>query len=137
VKPSPRLFSLDEANALLPALNSFFDRWSEKREVYTRRHDELLMHELLREAERHAAEAGPQTLEAEIQAVEEALADLAREIETVKALGCVVRNLERGWVDFLAKRDTERIYFCWHRGEKAIRFYHSLAAGMTERLPLD
>lgn len=132
-----RRFSLEEANALLPELDSRLARLIHKKEAYARCHDELLMHELLVQAEYHAGTpADPDGIEADIRAVEAAIEDMEKEIEQIRALGCVLRSIDRGWVDFLATRDGETIYFCWRRGEKSIQFFRSARGGMTARQPL-
>ena len=135
----PRVFLLEEANALLPELDSSLARLVHKKEIYARCHDELLMHELLVQAEHHAgtpAADPPGGIEADIRAVEAAIEDLEKEIEQIRALGCVLRSIDRGWVDFLSNRDGETIYLCWRRGEKSIQFFHNARGGMTARQPL-
>jgi hypothetical protein len=55
-----------------------------------------------------------------------------REIEVV------LRDLERGLVDFPAIRDGREVYLCWvEQEEDAIAFWHDLDAGYTGREPLD
>ena len=44
MKIGARIFTLEEANALLPEIDSHLSRLADKKEAYARRHDELLMH---------------------------------------------------------------------------------------------
>ena len=48
----------------------------------------------------------------------------------------VLRDLDRGLVDFPALRDGEEIYLCWVDGEPDIAFWHGLDAGFAGREPL-
>ncbi len=50
--------------------------------------------------------------------------------------GLVLRDLDRGLVDFPAIRDGEEIYLCWQEGEDAVEHWHDLESGFTGREPL-
>jgi hypothetical protein len=134
MKVSPKLFSLEEANSMLPELETRLSRLLEKKEDYARRHDELLMHELIIDAERHGGLSQETAdLEEEIRTLETAIADLEKDIHAIHELGCIVRNVEKGWVDFLGRWRGELIYFCWRRGEMSIQFYHPLHDSIQRR----
>jgi hypothetical protein len=49
----------------------------------------------------------------------------------------VLRDLDRGLVDFPALRDGSEIYLCWQEGEEEIAFWHEPDAGFAGRRPLD
>lgn len=127
MKARLKIFNLDEANALLPELESLLGELEAKQEAFRRLHDELFFEELLHKAS---------PSEARFQQLEETLVELEEEIEKIAKLGCLLRHPERGLVDFLAQKDEERIYYCWKRGENQIQFYHSLRGGFFERHPL-
>lgn len=132
-----RIFSLEEANSLLPEVEMLLQRLDGKRQEHARLHDEHFLHELLAESERRRGiqnsaepvDSGARWLEQELEAV-------AAEVEAIRALGCFVRNIDRGWIDFAGRHKGEMIYFCWHRGEKDIRFFHPFKGPLTERRPL-
>jgi hypothetical protein len=48
----------------------------------------------------------------------------------------VLRDLDRGLIDFPALRDGEEVYLCWIDGEPDIDFWHELDAGYAGRQPL-
>jgi hypothetical protein len=48
----------------------------------------------------------------------------------------VLRDLDRGLIDFPALRDGEEVYLCWIDGEPAIEFWHELDAGYAGRQAL-
>ena len=50
--------------------------------------------------------------------------------------GIIVRDPERGLIDFPALRDGEEIYLCWLLEEDEIAFWHVPEAGFTGRQPL-
>ena len=49
----------------------------------------------------------------------------------------VLRDLDRGLVDFPSVRDGEEVYLCWLEGEEEIGFWHEPEAGFAGRQPLD
>jgi hypothetical protein len=48
----------------------------------------------------------------------------------------VLRDLDRGLIDFPAIRDGREVYLCWIDGEPDIGFWHELDAGYRGRRPL-
>ena len=61
---------------------------------------------------------------------------LALGIALLEDAGVVVRDLERGLIDFPALRDGEEVYLCWLRDEPAVTHWHSPEAGFAGRRPL-
>jgi hypothetical protein len=49
----------------------------------------------------------------------------------------VLRDLDRGLIDFPSIRDDEEVYLCWLEGEDEIGFWHEPEAGFAGRQPLD
>ncbi len=55
----------------------------------------------------------------------------------LRAREIVLRDLDRGLVDFPAVRDDAEIYLCWQEGEEEIGFWHEPDAGFAGRRTLD
>ena len=58
-------------------------------------------------------------------------------LQSLEALGCELKDLTRGLIDFYGLRDGELVCLCWKVGEERIRFWHTLEAGYAGRQPLD
>jgi hypothetical protein len=56
--------------------------------------------------------------------------------ERLELLDIVVRDLERGLVDFPALIDGEEVYLCWLLDEPAVRHWHAVESGFAGRRPL-
>jgi hypothetical protein len=69
--------------------------------------------------------------------VGEAFVELQSGLAELQQREIVLRDLERGLVDFPAVRDGEEVYLCWIDGEPEIGFWHELDAGYAGRRPLD
>ena len=65
-----------------------------------------------------------------------ALVALSRALNELDAVDVVVRDVERGLVDFPALRDGEEVYLCWLVDEDEIGFWHAPDAGFAGRRPL-
>ena len=68
-------------------------------------------------------------MEREAQAVTAAVDELSR-------LGVLVKDLDRGLVDFPALRRGEEVLLCWQVGEPEVAFWHGLEEGFAGRKPL-
>jgi hypothetical protein len=65
-----------------------------------------------------------------------ALVELNRALNELDAVDIVLRDVDRGLIDFPALRDGEEIYLCWLLDEDEIRFWHEPDAGFAGRRPL-
>jgi hypothetical protein len=64
------------------------------------------------------------------------LVELSRALGELEAVEVIVRDVERGLVDFPAIREGEEIYLCWLLDEDEITFWHQPDAGFAGRRPL-
>ena len=132
-------FTLEQANQLIPEVERRLGLICSKRAVYLRIHDDVFVQELANDAEK---KTGPDffdsDLEKDIQNLEETIYELAKEIDELIDLGCILRSIDAGLVDFPGQHQGERVFFAWKAGEKQITFLrHRGAAGAsTERTPL-
>jgi hypothetical protein len=65
-----------------------------------------------------------------------ALVELSRAFSELDAVDVVVRDVDRGLIDFPAVRDGEEIYLCWLLDEEEIGYWHAPEAGFAGRQPL-
>ena len=49
----------------------------------------------------------------------------------------VVRDLERGLIDFPSLLDGDEVYLCWLLDEPSVGHWHAVEAGFGGRRPLD
>lgn len=69
--------------------------------------------------------------------VARSLVELSRASGELEAMDIVLRDVDRGLIDFPALRDGEEVYLCWLvDDEDAIRFWHAPEAGFAGRRPL-
>lgn len=61
---------------------------------------------------------------------------LRDELRAVRATGCVVKDIERGLVDWPANKDGREIRLCWRLGEKQVEYWHDADTGFAARRPV-
>jgi hypothetical protein len=130
----PRYFTLEEANRTVDELRPVVEEMVEHHGRFTaaqQRRGDL--------AEQAGANGGDLTPSdfAEVERELEAEArELATCVERIQAAGALVKDLDRGLLDFPALRDGEEILLCWHLGEDEIEYYHGPEEGFAGRKPL-
>ena len=62
---------------------------------------------------------------------------MRRLLLAVQGSGIVVRDVDRGLIDFPAIRDGEEVYLCWELGENAVSWWHELDAGFRRSSAAD
>jgi hypothetical protein len=68
--------------------------------------------------------------------ISEAFLELRAALTELQAQEVVLRDLDRGLVDFPALREGREIYLCWVEGEDSVDWWHELEAGYAGRQPL-
>jgi hypothetical protein len=132
---APKLFTLDEANRLVPKLETLLRRLVEHRQAL-REHEQVI--EEFRAVAGKSGGGLPGGRFGQARAAAEQLgAEIAAGVRQIEALGCVVKDLDQGLVDFLSRRGDDTVFLCWRLGEPTIRYWHGLKEGFAGRKPLE
>lgn len=122
-----RHFTRAEANALLPQLTALLGQLREAKDDLT----DAEAHEALADAAptNGGGDQGRQ--------VGVAFLEVRRLLEMLEQSGIVLRDIDRGLLDFPAMLDEREVYLCWELGEDDVGYWHDLEAGYGGREPLD
>jgi hypothetical protein len=123
-----RYFTLEEANEVLIELEPLMAQLLERRAKAVRMSRQL--EHLLEEPHIDFGGSVPTKLAQDFVIIENLLSQ-------IRAYGCVVKNLEAGLIDFLAKINGRDVYLCWRYGEDQIAYYHELHTGFQGRRAID
>lgn len=122
-----KLFSVEEANALLPVVRSLFGQIDRERGVLRR-----LTPEAKRAYDKAEENGGiPQGIK-----YAQALTGFMVAVQQLLSLGVEIKDFERGLCDFPHWRDGRVVYLCWQRGEDRIEWWHDTDTGFAGRQPL-
>jgi hypothetical protein len=133
---SNRSFTLEEAESLLPVLESLLRAAIDGKELIEAVDNEFqevahrvflnggtflnVVHLARRKAER----------EKTVQRVKDSLAE-------IDATGVQVKDLEMGLLDFPCSVEGRTVLLCWKLGEKGITHWHGTSEGFAGRKPID
>jgi hypothetical protein len=121
-----RHYTLAQANAAIDWVRERLDRMRAAREQLGDR-----------EARAALSEAAPGNGGGEPgTVVSEAFIDLRDALTELQGVDVVLRDLDRGLIDFPALRDGREVYLCLEDGEDEIGFWHDLETGFGGREPI-
>ena len=126
-----RLFTVAEANALLPELIPILTELRANKAKLDEARLALARLTPRMRSNGHGAEA---------VALERRLRDLtlalAAGVRRIAGQGVEVKDLDHGLIDFPSLRDGRVVFLCWRLGEGAIAYWHEVDAGFAGRRPL-
>jgi hypothetical protein len=132
----PRFFTVEEANALVAALELEFGRVARVRAELGPLIESLGGAEPAMALLQEDAEPPPGR-EADTERLRRLAGEITSAVEHVNGFGCLVKDLERGLVDFYALQDDEPVFLCWQFGEPAVAHWHGLEEGFAGRKPIE
>ena len=122
-----RLFTVEEANALLPKLKEILEDVSRHRDSL--REKAPHMEPILRSA--GANGGGKEGSEYGVEAYNLYLA-----IGRIRELGVLLKDLDMGLLDFPHEKEGRVVFLCWHPPEEQVSYWHEIQAGYQGRQPL-
>jgi hypothetical protein len=131
-----KTFTIDEAQSLLPLLESLLKRVIESKlaaQEVESQIAELGKRIYLAGGMRvNVAEVGRQRteMEAHLQRVRESVAE-------IDAIGVQVKDVDTGLLDFPCRVDDQIVLLCWRMGETTIEHWHTIEDGFKGRRPVD
>jgi len=134
--PDRRVFTLEEASALLPRLSAMIAQQLERRtDIET---------ELSKLAEKTGSVPDGVVLEPDdspdVRALKNGLLARLHEYQSgwseVENMGAVVKDTRIGLLDFYSRVEGKLVFLCWKYGEDAITHYHDIESGFAGRKPI-
>jgi hypothetical protein len=126
-----KLFTVDEANGLLPELKPLVERIKTHLEALKEKSEVMIREERL-------SPSSPELMKSLQQNA--AIASLIQEVkcmvEEINAYGCICKGIEEGLVDFPCLLGGEIVYLCWRLGEDSVGYWHRIEDGFAGRKPL-
>ena len=124
-----KIFTLEEANALLPKVRSILVN-------IQKTHRGLGRYSVEVKQAAEAAERGGGGISAGVRYAE-LITVLTSELSALENLGVQLKDFERGLVDFPSLREGRVVLLCWQLGEgEELEWWHDVDAGFAGRTPL-
>jgi len=131
-----KTFTLEEAQSLLPVVESLLKRASEGKQ--SAEEVESGLSDLARRiylsggmrVDVAAVSRQRAEMEGHLKRVQETVAE-------IDSIGVQMKDLDAGLLDFPCRLDDEVVLLCWRRGETAIEHWHTIDSGFQGRQPVD
>jgi hypothetical protein len=131
-----KTFTLDEAQSLLPVLESLLKRAIEGKQAAQQ--VESSLSDLARRIyisggmriDSSSVVRQRSEMEAHIQRVRESVAE-------IDSIGVQVKDIDAGLLDFPCRLEDEIVLLCWRMGEPVIDLWHPTGSGFRDRQPVD
>ena len=124
-----KIFTVEEANALLPRVRVIVGRIQRAHRKVSHYRDEA------KKAAEGAEQGGGGMSEGIVYAT--VLTELTTQIASLEALGVQLKDFDRGLVDFPSLREGRVVLLCWQMGEgDELEWWHDVDAGFAGRTPL-
>ena len=131
-----RFFTLLEAESLLPKVERLLVGIQQQKQSY-----EEADRELGAISQRINIAGGmipPRERLLQLRSRKEACArSLQAAVEQIQTIGCQLKDVETGLIDFPTLYRDQEVYLCWKLGESAIGFWHRVEDGFRGRQPID
>lgn len=119
-----RVYTLAEARRTLPQLKQLMEAvQSARAEILRLRPDAW---PALRKSAGNGGNVAAGQLLAQFTRLQEGMKGIGQ-------LGILVKDVDMGLVDFLARRRGKEVYLCWHYGEDELLYWHDIEAGFAGR----
>ena len=124
-----KLFTVQEANALLPSVRTIVTRIQQA-------HRNVSQYDAEAKKAAGAAEKGGGGIASGV-VYATALTELTGRIAELETLGVQLKDFARGLVDFPSLREGRVVLLCWQMGEgDELEWWHDVDAGFAGRTPL-
>jgi hypothetical protein len=133
---SDRTFTLDEAQSLLPVLESLLRTAISGKKIMEDVEAEMqaLNHRIFLNGGTHVDVVAIARRKAERAKAEQRAKDALAEIDSI---GVQVKDLDIGLLDFPCEVDGRVVLLCWRTGEGSITHWHGTDEGFAGRKPID
>ena len=127
----PRLFTVNEANELLPKLRPLIEQILENIRRLKDASETVIRREQLDPEAPNLTDRLREDGE-----VARVIAQLQGRVDEINAHGCICKGVEQGLIDFPCMLGAEVVFLCWQLGEPSVGFWHRIDDGFAGRKPL-
>ena len=132
-----KLFSLEKANEAVPFVQELLHEMRGlRREIQSKEIDIDVAMILASDDGKKMDKVAPENVTKDIETFNTLVEDFNNVAKRFADLGCELKDLDQGLVDFYTVREGNLVYLCWREGEEKISYWHTLEEGFPGRKPL-
>lgn len=133
---NPKFFTIDEAEKLIGMLESTFERIRRNKQHFLWLQEELGILKLIVECGADEKNADAVALNEKTKKFKTIAREIEKDVATVEESGCILRDVDKGIVDFFSIQNGTVVFLCWTKGEDSIKYWHSIHDGFAGRQPM-
>jgi hypothetical protein len=126
-----RLFTVDEANGLLPTLRPLVEQILENIRRLKGASETVIRREGLDPEEPNLMNRLRDDGE-----IAKLIGQVKGWVDEIHSYGCLCKGVEQGLIDFPCLLGAEVVFLCWQIGEPSVGFWHRIEDGFAGRKPL-
>lgn len=134
--PACKLFTIDEANTLIPYLEETLDTLQVHVKEVVRLKRQLEVLNLICAGDLSHDNADFKEYSDKTGAYHRLIGEADGMIRQIRMKGCLLRDVHTGIVDFYCRLNGRVVYLCWRKGEKRLAYWHPIGEGFGKRRPL-
>jgi hypothetical protein len=131
--PTRKLFTIEEANALIPFLQKTLDALQRQVRDIIRLKRQLEVLNLICDGHVSRENVDFQEYLQKTALYHQLIGQADALIRDVRMRGCLLRDVHTGIVDFYAEMEGRVVFLCWRRGEPGISYWHPVGEGYGQR----
>lgn len=133
---NPKFFTIEEADRLIGFYESVLDRIKRNKQVFLWLQEEISILRLIVECGSSKSNPDAKLLEEKRKKYDFLAGEIQEDITAIIDTGCILRDVDRGLIDFYSIMDETVVFLCWQLGEDSVMYWHSIQDGFKGRQPL-
>ncbi|MCH7549995.1 MAG: DUF2203 family protein [Candidatus Krumholzibacteriota bacterium] len=135
---NPKFFTVEEANTLIGFLDSAIERVGRNRRRYLWLQEEISILRLIAECGADDGNTDAVDLDEKLQQLDAVETEMEKARAAISETGCIVKDEERGLVDFFSIQNNTVVYLTWKKGEDTVKYWRSIReTDISVRRPLE
>lgn len=130
-----KVFTLKEANEVLPRLTPMLQELRSTRELILKLEVEIDTLEII--AGSPSSESVPPAVSQKVEEYTKLVNRFYALIDQIHETGCILKDVDIGLVDFYTLYKGKVVYLCWRAGEPEVGFWHDIGSGFSNRQPIE
>ena len=132
-----KTFTVDEANRAIPQIkDSFNDIFVMRKHAIFLRNEIRWISEFWGKDLQDRDNADYDRYRQMEEEIDRMQSRVSGKIEKIESLGCIIKDVETGLVDFYSLVNGDLAFLCWKYDEKEITHWHEIETGFGGRRPL-
>ncbi len=132
----PRFFNLLEAEGLLPEVERLLRNLIQSKQEYEK--SESGLNGIAQRITLTGGMIAPREQILQLRSRKDNSARALKSVvEKIQEIGCELKDVETGLIDFPTLYKGKEVYLCWKLGESGIRFWHHIEDGFRGRRAID